>query len=67
MERSHRTNQGAVLAGAWAESAEQGMTPGETLTCIVGLNLDTVHQQKNTAPGSKRGEGKEIKTREMFK
>lgn len=41
-----------MLAVAWAESAEQGMTLGETWTCTVVLNSDTVHQQNNTAPGS---------------
>lgn len=48
------TDQRAVLVGAWAESAELGTTPGETWTCTVVLNLDTVHQQNNTAPGSGR-------------
>lgn len=28
------------------------MIPGVTWTCTVVLNLDTVHQQNNTAPGS---------------
>lgn len=45
-----------MLVVAWAESAEQGMTPGETWTCTVVLNLDTVHQQNNTAPGSEKEE-----------
>lgn len=56
------TDQRAVLAVAWAESAEQGMTLGETWTCTVVLNSDTVHQQNNTAPGSERERGREITT-----
>lgn len=55
MERfTTNADQRAVLAGAWAESAEQGTTPGEKWTCTVVLNLDTVHQWNNTAPGSER-------------
>lgn len=53
-KKKRSTNQRAVLAVALAGIAGQGTTPGETWPCTVVLNLDTVHQQNNTAPGSKR-------------